>query len=106
MLARAYTSKIEIWESQQVDDGFGGTTLQEVLIKKAWASKQTKGMGYKFQDLGLNDFKNPVVFRIRKGTTEVTEKMFIKIGSKNFIIRAVENVNLDNREINILADES
>ncbi|GJN60444.1 phage head completion protein [Elizabethkingia anophelis] len=106
MLARAYTSKFEIWESQQIDDGFGGTTQKDVLIKKAWASKQTKGMGYKFQDLGLNDFKNPIIFRIRKGTTEVTEKMFIKIGSKKFIIRAIENVNLDNREINILADES
>ncbi|MCT4288185.1 phage head closure protein [Elizabethkingia anophelis] len=106
MLARTYTSKIEIWESQQVDDGFGGTTPQDVLIKKAWASKQTKGMGYKFQDLGLNDFKNPVVFHIRKGTTEVTEKMFVKIGSKKFIIRAIENVNLDNREINILCDEN
>lgn len=106
MRARSYTTKIEFWKSTQVNDGFGGTVNEDALVTSKWAQKRTQGAGYKFQQFGLNEFKNPVIFRIRKGSITVTEDMFIKFKSNTFIIKGVENLNLDNRFINIYCDEA
>lgn len=106
MRARRYTTKIEIWRSTQVDDGYGGTTPLDVLISSNWANKTTQGAGYKFQQYGLNDFKNPVIFRIRKGNVSVTEDMFVRYSNNDFIIKGIENVDLNNRELNLYCDET
>ena len=105
MKARRYTDKIEIWESVSVADGVGGFTNEPMLLFSKWCSKSTQGAGFKFQQYGLNDFKNPVIFRIRKGDNVINEKMFIIFNGSKFIIKGIENVNLDNREVNIYCDE-
>ena len=106
MRARRYTDKIEVWQSIEIEDGYGGYTNQEVKQFDKWAGKQTQGAGSKFQLYGLNDFKNPVIFRIRKGNNVINEDMFIKFNGSKFIIKGIENVNLDNREINLYCDET
>jgi len=106
MRARRYTDIIEIWESVEVPDGFGGFVLNEVKQFEKWAGIVTKGSGYKFQQYGLNDFKNPVIFRIRKGDSIITEDMFVIFNGGKFIIKGIENVNLDNIEINLYCDET
>ena len=106
MRARRYTDIIEIWESVEVPDGFGGFVLDPVKRFEKWAGIVTKGSGYKFQQYGLNDFKNPVIFRIRKGDSIITEDMFVIFNGGKFIIKGIENVNLDNIEINIYCDET
>ena len=105
MLARRYTKKIEIWIDVAEPDGFGGFTNVPTLVKKAWCEIATMGAGYKYQDNGLNDFKNPMTFRCRKGSLTITEDNFIKYKGRIFIIKGIENVNLEGVEINILADE-
>lgn len=104
MRARRYTDKIDVWESKQVADGFGGTITEEVLLFDKWAQVRTQGAGRKFQDFGLNEFQNPVIFRVRKGNDVIKEKMFIVYQGNKFIVKGIENVNLDNREINIYCD--
>lgn len=107
MLGGSYHKIVQIWEQQRVSDGYGGFTNQDVFIRKVWAKVVTKGAGYKFQQFGLNDFKNPVLFSIRaKINLELTEKHFIQYKGKKFFVKGVENVNLDAIEINIYADES
>jgi len=106
MRARRYTDIIEIWESVEVPDGFGGFVSNEVKQFDKWAGIVTKGSGYKFQQYGLNDFKNPVIFRIRKGDSIINEDMFVIFNGGKFIIKGIENVNLDNIEINLYCDET
>ena len=106
MRARRYTDIIEIWKSVEAPDGFGGFVLNEVKQFDKWAGIVTKGSGYKFQQYGLNDFKNPVIFRIRKGDSIITEDMFVIFNGGKFIIKGIENVNLDNIEINLYCDET
>lgn len=104
MRARRYTDKIQIWESKQVADGFGGTTTQEVMLFDKWANVTTSGVGRKFQQFGLNEFNNPVMFRVRKGNDTIKEKMFVVYQDRKFIIIGIENVDLNNREINIFCN--
>jgi len=106
MRARRYTDIIEIWESVEMPDGFGGFVLDPVKQFEKWAGIITKGSGYKFQQYGLNDFKNPVIFRIRKGNSIINEDMFVIFNGGKFIIKGIENVNLDNIEINLYCDET
>jgi len=106
MKARLYTDVIEVWESEEVPDGYGGFTNQDVKKFDKWAQKRTQGAGFKFQNFGLNDFKNPVIFRIRKGNNVINEDMFIVSNESKFIIKGIENVNLNNREINLYCDET
>jgi len=106
MRARRYTDIIEIWESVEMPDGFGGFVLDPVKQFDKWAGIITKGSGFKFQQYGLNDFKNPVIFRIRKGDSIINEDMFVIFNGGKFIIKGIENVNLDNIEINLYCDET
>lgn len=107
MIARSYNTKIDIYEFTEVDDGFGGFTNSENLVKSVWARIITRGSGSKFNDYGLNDFKNPVIFNIRgKNNLDITEKHFVMYKGKKFLIRGIENVNFENIEINLYGEES
>ena len=106
MRGRGYDCKIEIWGKTEVSDGFGGYIHTEAKIKSVWAAKETKGAGYKFQQFGLNDFKNPVIFRVRGKSTILNEDSFIIYKGSRFEIKGVENVNYDGLEFNIYADET
>ena len=107
MISRKYTTKIAVWNTVDVPDGYGGFTNSEVLVKSIWAEKRTTGAGYKFRDFGLNDFKNPIIFSVRgKNNLNITENHFIIYKGKKFQIKAIENVNFDGLEIIIYADET
>lgn len=104
-LGREYLNRVEIWEEQSVSDGYGGFVTEDVYIRKVWAKITTKGAGYKFQQFGLNDFKNPVLFSVRaKINLELTEKHFIKYKNKKYFVKGIENVDLDAIELNIFTD--
>lgn len=105
MNARRYKYKIEFWKSVQKSDGYGGNYTDEEKQFSKWANAKTQGAGFKFQQYGLNEFKNPVIFEIR-ANKEITEDMFIKFQDKKFIIKGIENVDLTNRFLNIYADEA
>ena len=105
MRAREYSDRIEIWASVQEPDGYGGTTPEtETMLFKKWAQIRTQGVGRKFQEFGLNEFVNPVMFRVRKGNNIIRENMFVVYDGMKFVVRGVENVNLDDRFLNILCD--
>jgi len=106
VLARNYNNLIDVYILTNVDDGFGGFTNTETKVKSIWAKISTKGTGGKFTDYGLTEFKNPVMFSVRgKNNLDITEKHFIKFKGKNFLIKAIENVNYENLEINLYCEE-
>ena len=37
MISRKYTTKIAVWSTVDVPDGYGGFTNSEVLVKSIWA---------------------------------------------------------------------
>ena len=104
-LARKYTTKIEIWQPTEVSDGFGGYITEDVLQKKVWAGTRTNGAGFKFQQFGLNDFKNPVIFSIRaKNNINFSEKTFIVYKDHRYEVKGFDNVDLEGIEMIIYAD--
>lgn len=106
-LARKYTTKIEIWQPTEVADGYGGYTTTETMQKKVWAGVRTNGAGFKFQQFGLNDFKNPVVFSIRgKNNLDISEKHYVVYKGKKFEIKGVENKYYEGLEFNLMCDET
>ena len=105
MISRAYTTKIDIWQHTEVPDGFGGYVTEPAFIKRVWAGKKTSGAGFKFQQFGLNDFKNPVIFSIRgKNNIDFTEKTFVIYKGHRYEVKGFENVNLESLEIIIYCD--
>lgn len=105
MIARKYTVKVEIWQSLEIPDGFGGYSQQDVFVKKVWSGVNSKGSGFKFQQFGLNDFKNPVIFAIRgKHNINFDEKTFVIYKGRRFEVKGVENVDLEGVELNLYCD--
>ena len=64
MLAREYNRLIEIYRQEYTPDGYGGNIPHDVFVKKVYAKIKTSA-GNKFQQFGISDFKNPVIFSIR-----------------------------------------
>lgn len=97
MKARSYTTKIGIYNITEVPDGFGGFVHASALVRKVWASKETSGAGYKFQQFGLNDIKSPVIFRVRGKKTLVNfnDDTFVEYKGKRYEIKGIEDVDLN-----------
>lgn len=107
MLARAYNRKIEIWQNKPERNEFGGVIFKPEKVKSIFAKIETS-KGSRFEQIGINDFKNPVIFKVRgiKNGIFYDENTFVKYGLKKYIIKAIENVIEDSMEYNIYCSES
>lgn len=105
MLARKYTTKIEIYKNETLDDGFGGLVPIESLVKAVWANISTSA-GSRFKSFGIQDFKTPVVFsmRGRKNQVNYNENYFVFYKNQKFYIKGIEDVDLQGEEINLYCD--
>lgn len=106
MISRKYTTKIEIWQTVEVADGSGGYVPgEQVMQKRVWAGIRTNGAGFKFQQFGLNDFKNPVIFSIRaKNNIDFNEKTFVIYKGHRYEVKGFEDKDLDSIEMIIYCD--
>lgn len=105
MISRSYTTKIEIWQTVETSDGFGGYISTDTMQKKVWAGVRTSGAGFKFQQFGLNDFKNPVIFSIRgKNNIDFTEKTFVIYKGHRYEVKGFEDKDIENIEIILFCD--
>lgn len=107
MLCRRYDRKIEIYLKTFVNDGYGGQLPSEELLKSIWASIKTNA-GTKFVNFGIQDFKNPVIFSIRgrKNGLVFQENMFVKYQGKEFYVKGIENLGLEEMETNLYTEQS
>lgn len=107
MLSREYDKRIEIWETISVPDGFGGNTVSEELLFKSWAKIETKGVGYKANDFGIDEFNNPVIFKVRYRNDFQYEgrTLYAMYRNEKYIIQGIRNSGQRNIELDIFCSK-
>jgi hypothetical protein len=106
MLSRKYTKAIGIWETTNVPDGFGGSTVTTALVYSVWANVETK-RAYIRNEEGQNDNFVQTVFTIRnRYDIDFNEKTnFIKYNGLTYNIDSILNIDLNNIDIEIMATQ-
>lgn len=107
MIAREYTKRISVFETTNVADGYGGNTVSEVFIFSSWAKLETNGVGYKAKDLGLVNFNDPLLFKVRhRNDFDYNgRKMYVLYNNNKYIIQGVRNVNELNIDLEIFCSK-
>ncbi len=106
MIARKYTKAIGIWKTTTVSDGYGGSTVTDVLVYSAWANVETK-KAYRQNENGQNDNFVQTVFTIRNryDIDLSTKDNFIKYNGLIYNIDSVLNLDLNNIDIEIYGSQ-
>lgn len=105
MIAREYTKRISFYEVTISDDGYGGTIPSEELLFTSWCKMNNNGLGRKATDLGLTEFKDPLLFqcRFRSDFAYQGKTLFIVYRGERYIIQAVTEIDMHRREVEIFA---
>ena len=103
MKSRKYTSRIEIWETSRVKGQFSGSTVTSERIAYSWAEKVTDGLGRKAANMGITEFNDPLLFRVRhrNDLSYNGRNLFIKYKGEEYIIQAIKNEDLRDVDIEI-----
>ena len=66
MRSRKLSKRIEIWQTSNVSDGFGGNTVAETLITSSWAEIVTLNDTNRSTDIGITSATNTIKVMLRK----------------------------------------
>ena len=66
MRSRKLSKRIEIWQTSNVSDGFGGNTVDGTLIASSWAEIITLNNTNRSTDIGITSATNTIKVRLRK----------------------------------------
>lgn len=107
MISRQYDKRIEVWGTVTVPDGFGGNLVAEQLQFKSWAKLETTGVGYKAQDFGLDQFNNPLLFKVRYRNDFQYEgrTLYVMYRNEKYIIQGIRNSDQRNIELDIFCSK-
>lgn len=103
-MRRKYKDRVEFWGSTATADGYGGRTHVDALISASWANVTTiptqklTQVGLDVEQLGIL-----VKVRTRSDIDYHQQGLFIKYKSKTFTITSITEVDLDGRELEIIA---
>ena len=105
MRSRRYTKRIEIYETTNVADGYGGNTVSEALLGESWCELKTIKNPKRFVDLGINDILNTIVINVkhRNDLTYNGVNQYLKYNGNKYIIKGITNLNLKDNDIEIIA---
>ena len=89
MRSRKLSKRIEIWETTNVADGFGGSTVSEGLIASSWAEIITLNDINRSTDIGITSATNTIKVRLRKRNdiTYNSINQFLKYRGFRYIIK-------------------
>ena len=106
MIARKYNSPIGIWQSVEVSDNYGGSTVEDSLVYSVWANVKTKRASI-LQENGQRDNISQTIFTIRNryDVNFSVKDNFIKYNGLTYNIDSILNLDLDNIDIEILASQ-
>ena len=106
MIARKYTKAISIWQSVEVSDGYGGSTVEDSLVYSVWANVTTKRATLQNEN-GQNDNIVQTTFTIRNryDIQFSVKDNFIKYAGLTYNIDYILNLDLNNIDIQILASQ-
>ena len=110
MKAREYDKVIEIWQTTEVADGYGGMTITDELIARSWAkvssvSNNSRYVG-RLTDLGVTDPSNAIIVRLRKRNdlTYNAINQYLKYRGVKYIIQNdPANIDFSDVDIEIIA---
>jgi SPP1 family predicted phage head-tail adaptor len=106
MRSRKLSKRIEIWQTSNVSDGFGGNTIAETLITSSWAEVTTLNNTNRSTDIGITSATNTIKIKLRKrkDITYNSINQFIKYRGYKYIIQNQPfNVGFKDEVIEILA---
>jgi len=105
MIARKYSRKINIYKTEAVPDGFGGNTVNNVLIGSFWAEIK-QNSAFRDTAIGMSNIKDNWSFNIRANPTITVDMDNLSIEYKG-VKRVVNDIRYADelfREINITAN--
>jgi len=106
MRSRKLSKRIEIWQTSNVSDGFGGNTVAETLIARSWAEIITLNDTNRSTDIGITSATNTIKIKLRKRNdlTYNSINQFIKYRGAKYIIKNQPfNVGFRDDTIEIIA---
>lgn len=106
MRSRKLSKRIEIWQTSNVSDGFGGNTVLETFITKSWAEIITLNDTNRSTDIGITSATNTIKIRLRKRNDIRYNSInqFIKYRGAKYIIKNQPfNVDFRDDTIEIIA---
>ena len=106
MRSRKLSKRIEIWQTSNVSDGFGGNTVAETLIASSWAEIITLNDVNRSTDIGITSATNSIKVRLRKrkDITYNSINQYLKYRGFKYIIQNQPfNVGFRDDVIEILA---
>lgn len=108
--SRKYTKRVEIWETTNVSDTFGGITVSEALLTTSWANVKTASNNSRYTkrltDLGITDPTNAIIvtLRLRNDVLYNAITMYLKYAGVKYIIQnAPVNIDFVGHEVEIIA---
>ena len=106
MRSRKLSKRIEIWQTSNVSDGFGGNTVAETLIASSWAEIITLNNTNRSTDIGITSATNTIKVRLRKRNdiTYNSVNQYLKYRGFKYIIQNQPfNVGFRDDVVEILA---
>jgi len=106
MRSRKLSKRIEIWQTSNVSDGFGGNTVDETFIASSWAEIITLNNTNRSTDIGITSATNTIKVRLRKrkDLTYNSINQYIKYRGFKYIIQNQPfNVGFRDDVVEILA---
>ena len=103
-MKRKYLDRIEVWLRQPQDDGFGGNLSDDVKLTDSWCNIRTLRRD-KLVSYGLDVSQQAIEIKLRyrDDLDYFREGIFFRYRCKNWGVSAIEEKDLDGREIVILA---
>jgi SPP1 family predicted phage head-tail adaptor len=106
MRCRKLTKRVEIWQTSNVPNDFGGNSVSETLITSSWAEVITLNNTNRITDIGITSATNTIKIRLRK-RNDITYNginQFIKYRGYKYIIQNQPfNVGFRDEVIEIIA---
>jgi len=95
MLSRKLSKRVELWQTTNVSDGFGGNTVNETLITSSWASVKTMGVNSRYSKInsseGVGSSSNGIVIQTRRRNDITINNInqFIKYAGVKYTIQSM-----------------
>ena len=103
MKARRYDKRIRVYETTPVPNGSGGDRMESVLIANSWAEIVTEGVARKFHNMGIMDFNDPLIFKVRhrNDLPYNARTLYVTYKGNRYNIQGIKNLNLRDVDIEI-----
>jgi len=105
MRARKYNKRIEVWQTANVSDGYGGNTVTTSLVNNSWCKLITnEKANYRDTDFGETETYDRLIIQLRKRKDLVynSKTNFFKYRGVDYsMISDPINIGFEDREIQI-----